>query len=117
MSLIKAGSSIIPIPEGVNPADMDSIIENMPRYEAKHFVMPFLAHALGTLTGALIASAIAATNKKIFGLVVGCFFLLGGILMAFQVPAPFWFEITDIFFAYIPMGWLGAKIGMKIKSN
>jgi hypothetical protein len=30
-------------------------------FEPRHFVMPFLAHALGTLAGALAAFLIAAT--------------------------------------------------------
>jgi hypothetical protein len=107
--LISISSSIIPLPEGVDPNDMDSIIANMPNYAPKHFIMPFLAHAIGTFIGALIASLIAATHKMKFALSIGIFFILGGIYMAILLPAPLWFNVLDIGFAYIPMAWLAGK--------
>src|SRR5262245_37940379 len=51
MSLIVASPHIIPPPEGVNVSDMQSLSESMHLFEPKHFVFPFLAHALGTLAG------------------------------------------------------------------
>lgn len=46
-----------------------------------------------------------------FSLVIGFVHLLGGILAAFLIPAPVWFIVLDLFVAYIPMAWLGGKIG------
>ena len=111
--LIGLSGTIIPLPEGVDPNDIISINENMPIYEVKHFIMPFLAHALGTLIGAILASLIAFSHKLWFALGIGVLFLTGGIYMVTLLPnSPMWFNVTDIVFAYIPMGWLGYKIAM-----
>ena len=44
-------------------------------------------------------------------LVIGFFFLLGGIAAAWMIPAPVWFEAADILLAYIPMALIGARLG------
>jgi ABC-type phosphate transport system permease subunit len=74
-----------------------------------NFLMPFLAHALGTLLGAYIAALIAASHKMIFGITIGACFLVGGIMNIMMLPSPLWFSVVDVVFAYIPMGYLGAK--------
>jgi hypothetical protein len=38
-------------------------------------------------------------------------FLLGGIMMAFSVGGPTWFIILDLTIAYLPMAWLGYRLG------
>ena len=113
MGIIMLSSSIIPPPEGVNPADMDSIKSNMHLYEAKHFIMPFLAHAFGTLVGALIATLLAASNKFAFAIAIGVVFLIGGIANIMMLPSPMWFNVLDITVAYIPMAYFGYKLGKR----
>ena len=73
--------------------------------------MPFLAHALGSLLGGLVAARIAVTRKLTFALVIGFVHLLGGILATFLIPAPIWFIVLDLVVAYVPMAWLGGKLG------
>lgn len=109
--VVLSGSFIAP-PEGVNPNDIESMKAAIDSYKAKHFIFPFLAHALGTLIGAYIAAKIAATHKKTFALIIGGFFLIGGTIMAFMLPV-IWFIIIDLSLAYIPMGWLGWKLNKK----
>lgn len=110
MGIIMISSSIIPPPEGVDMTTSEGIIAAMPLLSAKHFIMPFLAHAIGTLAGALLAALIAATHQMKFALAIGGVFLIGGIMMVFQVNAPLWFDITDLVLAYIPMAYLGGKM-------
>lgn len=110
MGIIMISSSIIPPPNGADVITMEGLKEAMHLFEPKHFLFPFLAHALGTLVGAIIASKIAATKKKTMALVVGCFFLLGGIINVFLLPAPMWFNAVDVIFAYIPMTLIGLKL-------
>ncbi|MDP6940662.1 MAG: hypothetical protein QGH51_01430 [Planctomycetota bacterium] len=90
--------------------DIDSITANAHLFEAKHFLFPWLAHATGTLAGAIVASLVASARRKIAGLVVAGAFLGGGVMMALSVPAPIWFLISDLGLAYIPMGLLGHKL-------
>jgi len=110
MGLIMISGSIIPPPEGVDPGNMESLKASMHLFEAKHFIFPFLAHALGTLAGAFLAALIAASHKMKFALVIGVFFLIGGIANVFMLPSPLWFTILDLAVAYIPMAWLGSMM-------
>ncbi len=116
MGLIKIGHNLIPI-EGVDLNDMNALAEVMPTLEFEHFIFPFLAHALGTLVGALIAGLIAASHKMKFSLSIGGLFLLGGIMVNYMLPGPTWFAVLDIVIAYIPMTWLGGIIAGKISKN
>ena len=116
MGLIQIGHKLIPI-EGIDPNDMDALAAVMSTLEFEYFVFPFLAHALGTLIGAAIAGLIAANHKMKFSLCIGGLFLIGGIIVSFMIPAPTWFTVIDIFFAYIPMAWLGVKITGKISKS
>ncbi|MGB0979312.1 MAG: hypothetical protein ACPGVV_07945 [Croceimicrobium sp.] len=113
MLIISISGSLVPLPEGVDPNDMESIKANMHRYETMHFIMPFLAHALGTLVGAFVAAKIAANRKRIFALLIGGVFLIGGIMMVVELPSPAWFNALDLVVAYFPMGWLGFILAKK----
>ncbi|MCI5057614.1 MAG: hypothetical protein MRY83_15985 [Flavobacteriales bacterium] len=112
MGLVQLGHAILPI-EGVDTNDMEALKAIMPTLGGKYFIFPFLAHALGTFTGAIIAGKIAATNKMKFSLGIGVLFLLGGIAVNMMLPGPTWFAILDITLAYLPMAWLGGKIATK----
>ncbi len=112
MALVFTGHSVYPI-EGVDPNDIEAMAEVMPTLSSEYFLFPFLAHALGTLVGAFIAAKIAATRKMTFALVIGVIFLLGGIWVSTMIPAPTWFTATDLILAYIPMAWIGGKLGSK----
>jgi hypothetical protein len=112
MAIIRLSGSVIPPPAGVDTSDMESMKASMHLFESKHFIFPFLAHALGTFAGALLAAVVAASYKMRFALAIGVFFLLGGIASAFMLPAPTWFIITDLVFAYIPMAYLGGLLAV-----
>ena len=114
MLIINNGGGFIAPPEGVNPNDIESIKENMHLYTPIHFIIPFLAHAMGTFIGALITSLIAVSIRMYLAIGVGFCFLIGGIMMVLMLPSPLWFNIIDLSLAYLPMGWLGWKIGSKI---
>ncbi|WP_370101141.1 hypothetical protein [Xanthomarina gelatinilytica] len=113
MGLITISGSIIPPPEGVDNSTMEGLKESMHLFQPKHFIFPFLAHALGTLVGAFIASKIATTRKMTFAMIIGVFFLIGGITSVMMLPSPTWFSILDIVVAYIPMAWIGGKFAIK----
>jgi hypothetical protein len=75
---------------------------------------PFAAHAVGTLAGAIAAARIAAHRPLVPAMAVGGVFLLGGIAAVRMMPAtPAWFAAVDLGLAYLPMAWLGARIGMR----
>lgn len=113
MAIVMLGSVVVPPPAGVDPSNMESLAASMHLFQVKHFLFPFLAHAVGALVGALIASIVAASRQMMLALLVGGFFLLGGIAAAAMIPAPVWFEAADILLAYIPMAWIGWRLSGK----
>ena len=113
MGIIMLSGSIIPLPEGVDATNMESLKSGMHLFEFKHFIFPFLAHAIGTLAGAYLTTRLAASHHLKFALLVGAFFLIGGIMNVIQLPSPVWFTVVDLVMAYFPMAWLGWQLGQK----
>lgn len=110
MGLVMLGPMIIPMPEGVNVMSSESIAQSMHLFKFQHFIFPFIAHAGGTLVGAIFAAWLAASRKMLFAMIVGFLFLIGGIINIFMLPSPVAFTFIDLIFAYIPMAWLGGKL-------
>lgn len=113
MLIIEISTSIIPAPAGVNVTTEEGLKAGIHLFEPKHFIMPFLAHALGTLVGALLTVLIAANNKMKLALTIGMVFFISGAMMVYMLPGPIWFAVVDLVFAYIPMGLLAVKIATK----
>ncbi len=110
MGLITVGPLIIPPPEGFDITTMEGLKAAMLLLGPKHFIFPFLAHALGTLVAAFIVAKFAATHHMRLAITAGLVFLLGGMTMVMQLPGPTWFNVLDLVVAYVPMGWLGGRL-------
>lgn len=117
MTLITLSPSLIPPPAGVDVSDVDSLSRGMHLFQPRHFVMPFLAHALGTLAGALAAYLIAASYKAQMAYLIGVAFLCGGVAASFMIPAPAWFIALDLLAAYLPMAWIAIQIGARMSTG
>jgi hypothetical protein len=117
MAIILISSSIIPPPNGADVTTMEGLKATLHLFEPKHFIFPFLAHALGTFTGAATTVLIASTNQAKLALIIGAFFLLGGIVNSFTLPSPLWFTLVDLIFAYLPMTFLAIKLFSKNSSQ
>ena len=107
MGLIMLGSIIVPLPAGIDATDMESLKAGMHLFGPQNFIFPWLAHALGTLVGAAATVSLSVSHKLQSALIVGAFFLAGGITNVFMLPSPVWFVVVDVALAYIPMAWLG----------
>jgi hypothetical protein len=110
MGIVMLSGSIIAPPAGADVTTMEGLKASLHLFEPKHFIMSFLAHALGTLVGAVVAALIAANNKMAFAISIGIFFMIGGIANVMMLPSPLWFTILDLVGAYIPMGYLAGKL-------
>ena len=113
MGIVMISGSIIPPPEGADVTTMEGLKASLHLFQPKHFILPFLAHAVGTFAGALVAALIAANHKMKFALGIGVFFLAGGIANTFMLPSPIGFTILDLVGAYIPMAFLAGKLAVK----
>lgn len=117
MGIIMISGFIIPPPAGVDVTTMEGLQESMHLFKPINFLMPFLAHALGTLVGALLTALIATSSQKKWALGVGVFFLIGGIANVAMLPSPLWFNVVDIVGAYIPMAYLGVLLAEKFQNK
>ena len=111
MGLINLGHAVIALPPGADVSTMEGIARAMPMFGPEQFIFPFLAHAGGTLVGTLVAALIAASHKMKIALGLGVLFLILGIIAVVMLPAPLWYDVIDLLFAYIPMAWIGARLG------
>jgi hypothetical protein len=110
MSLIMISDRIIPPPDGSNLLTMEGLKASMHLMQPKHFIMPFLAHALGTFSGALLAALIAAKHNMRIALGISVWFMIGGLINIIMLPSPIWFTLLDLSGAYLPFGFLAGKL-------
>lgn len=113
MGIIMISGSIIPPPDGADVTTMEGLKASIHLFEPKHFIFPFLAHALGTFAGAFLAAKIAVTHRMRFAIIIGILFLMGGIANILMLPSPTWFTILDLVGAYLPMAYLGGILALK----
>ena len=107
ISLVSIGPSIITLPEGADVSTPEGLAASMSLLSPRHFLVPFLGHALGTLAGAFVVVRLAASAQQKLALGIGALFFIGGAMMVKMVGGPIWFSICDLVLAYWPMGFLG----------
>lgn len=117
MGIVLAGPLLVTPPAGVDMSTAEGLARGMPLLGPQHFVVPFLAHAAGTLAGALVALSLAATRKALAAYAVGVLFLCGGVAAATMIPAPAWFIALDLLAAYLPMAWLAVRLGARPRAE
>lgn len=113
MVIVAAGPAVVPPPAGVDTTTVEGLEAGIHLFQPKHFLAPFLAHALGTLAGAFVAFLVAGSRKAAFAWAIGAVFLAGGIAAAAMIPAPAWFIAADLLLAYLPMAWLAIVAGRR----
>ena len=101
----------MPPPPGYDLNTMEGLAAAMPQMQPMHFLFPFLAHAVGTLVGALIVARFAASRQLQISLIIGSLFFVGGLQMVMELPSPMWFNVLDLGLAYFPMALLAHKLG------
>lgn len=114
MAVLALVQALVPPPAGVDVSTPEGLAAGIHLFETRHFLSPFLAHALGTFAGALVAWLVAGSRKDVFALMIGLIFLVGGVAAAFMIPAPAWFIAADLVLAYLPMAWLAILLGRRL---
>jgi hypothetical protein len=117
MFIVLISSKIIPPPPGADVTTVEGLKASLHLFQPQHFIMPFLAHALGTFTGALIAVRLTAGSVKRVAMIVAVFNLIGGLTNAYMLPAPAWFIALDLGVAYLPMAFLAIRLSGKKASD
>jgi hypothetical protein len=112
--IVQIGSQIVKAPKGLDLSTEQGLAKAMPLMGAEHFVFPFLAHAIGTLVGAYFVSRMKVNRALLNAMAIGFAFLAGGVMMVLTLPGtPWWFVATDLVLAYLPMAYLGYKLGQR----
>ncbi|EKO49721.1 MULTISPECIES: hypothetical protein [Leptospira] len=110
MGIIMVSGHIIPPPTGADVTTMEGLKSSLHLFEPKHFILPFLAHALGTFAGALLTAKVSFNHKVKLAMGIGFLFLVGGIANTMMLPSPLWFTVLDLVGAYLPMGYLAGTL-------
>ena len=109
--IVSLNGVVIDLPEGYDYSTSEKMVETFHLLQPVHLIIPFIAHALGSLLGGFLVARIAATYKMVFALMIGTLFLSAGTYLVIILPSPLWFNVLDLTLAYIPMAYLGAKLG------
>ncbi len=113
-AIINISNKVISPPKGFDLKTMEGLQAAMPHMGPEHFVFPFLAHALGTLIAAILISRFLTSQQLIFSMMAGILFLMGGVSMVVMLPTtPIWFVLLDLIVAYVPMAYLGYRLGKR----
>lgn len=111
MGLVELGGILISPPIGADLTTEEGLQSAMSLMTPIHFLFPFLAHAFGTCSGAWIVTRFTQSQYTLAAYTIGIVFLLGGIMMVATVGGPTWFIMLDLTLAYLPMAWLGNRLG------
>lgn len=107
MCLVWLGGICVPAPAGADLSNAAGFEKALPLLTPMHCLFPFMAHAAGTLSGAMLVCWLKPKETRRYAMIIGIIFLLGGIAACFMIPAPAWFIAADLLLAYIPMALLG----------
>lgn len=110
--IVQLGAQVVEAPKGLDLSTEQGLAKAMPLMGVEHFIFPFLAHALGTLIGAYFVTRVRVDKPLIHSLAIGFAFLAGGVMMVVMLPqTPLWFILLDLLVAYLPMAYLGYRLG------
>lgn len=109
MAIVTSGGFLIAPPQGADLTTEKGLLAAMPLMEPKHFLMPFLAHAIGTFVAAYLATRFSKTKAIRIPIIIAALFFIGGLIDVLELHAPIWFSCTDLALAYFPMAFLAYK--------
>lgn len=119
--IVKYGSAIIPYPEGYSYATEELMKSTIHLLKPINYIVPFMAHAIGTLVGCLIVYNFAFSDKEKLRLsliVAGLFFMGGAIMVKILAGySPTWFNYVDLIGAYFPMAFIAKFIKGKMDKS
>jgi hypothetical protein len=105
------GNAAIPPPAGVDFSTIEGFTAAVPLYEAKQWIPAFFEHAVGSMAGGAAAAFLAVSHRMKLALGIGALHMAGGIAAALALPLPAWVVALDLVAMYLPMAWIGGKLG------
>ena len=105
------GHNLFPLPETIDPMDMESIKQNMHLIPVGSKIFVVIAHFSGIVVGMLVA-ALISKKSMIPSYIVGGLMLAATAFNLIMLPKETWFLLADGIFAII-----GFFIGKKLASS
>ena len=105
------GHNLFPLPESIDPMDMESIKANMHLIPTGSKIFVVIAHFIGIFVGMFVAGLISKTSI-IPAYIVGVLMLAATAFNIIMLPKEMWFLISDAVFAI-----LGFIIGKKLAQS
>lgn len=109
MVAIELVNFVIYRPPMDNAKALERFIENAP---VGALLIVLLAWTVAPFVGAWVAAKMAGSRPMLPGLIVGVFFLIGGVRQLFEIPHPLWFNVAGTL-VFLPMAFLGARLAGK----
>jgi hypothetical protein len=79
--------------------------------EPQHHLAQFLAHAISTFVGALVAFLIGTRFRTYIAYAIGAIFMFTGFVTGSGHGMPTGFLVVKLLGAYLPMCWLAIRTG------
>lgn len=102
------GHNLFPLPETIDPMDMESIKQNMHLIPTGAKVFVVIAHFMGIVCGMLVA-ALISKKSMVPSYIVGALMLLATAYNLIMLPKETWFLLADGILAIIGL-FIGKKL-------
>jgi hypothetical protein len=66
---------------------------------------------MGSMAGGAVAARLAASHPMKLALGIGALHMTCGLAAALMLPFPIWVVVVDLVAMYLPMAWIGGKLG------
>lgn len=110
------GSTLYPLPAGMDPHDPESIKAAMAHLPIGSLLLVLLGWIVGTFAGAWLAARIADRAPIAHGLGLGALFLAAGIVNMLEIPHPLWFWVLGVA-VFLPAAYVGARLAVRPRRN
>ena len=99
---------IYPLPEGIDPHDMEALKAAIPRMPLGAFVSLLVAWGAGAFAGGRLAAWMASSSKTLHAMIVGLLLLSAAVGNMLMIPHPAWFWAVSL--ALFPLlAYAGAR--------
>lgn len=105
-----------PLPAEIDTQDINSITENMNNIPLINLILVIASYGLASLIAGFVSVKIKTGNSIIPILNIGILLTIFGFINFITIPHPIWMILVGSV-TFIPMTWLGGKLGMTNKSN
>ncbi len=118
MALVTVSNTVYPLPAGLDPNDIEAFQAHVESVglPTGALLLVLLAHAGGSLVSGFVCRLVAMRDCYRTALLLGVFWLCGGVVMLTLLPAPVWFAVADVLL-YVPAALLGVKLCSRLFSG